>query len=148
MTRAARSSVLALAFIITAGCAPSTPRVTSSAPPGGGAPLAEPVEVSLVEWSIEAPETIAAGTVTFRVRNGGRVPHDLIVVRSNAAPRSLPTVSGKLDEASLDIVARTAEITPGSGEELRLTLAPGRYVLACNVIGHYNSGQAAGVTVR
>ena len=35
------------------------------------------------------------------------------------------------------------QLTPGDGKRLSVELSAGKYVLICNVIGHYNSGQFA-----
>jgi uncharacterized cupredoxin-like copper-binding protein len=76
------------------------------------------------------------------------VPHNLVVVRSDLAPDRLPTASGIVDERRVTFVGRTEELVPGSGARLSVTLAAGKYVLICNVIGHYNSGQFAAFTVE
>ncbi|MGE3857002.1 MAG: sulfocyanin-like copper-binding protein [Dehalococcoidia bacterium] len=143
------ASMVALAV----ACSPAAPAATSTAAStatGAGTQTAKgPVAVSLVEWAIRAePAQVAPGTTTFNVRNNGTVPHNLLIIRSDEAPTGLPTVSGRLDEAGLQIVGRTGDLTGGSGEEITVELPAGRYILACNVIGHYNSGQAAAFTVQ
>ena len=40
------------------------------------------------------------------------------------------------------------QLTPGDGKRLSVDLAAGKYVLICNVIGHYNSGQFAAFAVQ
>ena len=82
----------------------------------------------------------------------GRAPHEFIVVRTNRAPDKLPlqrdglTVDEEgpgvapVDEAEgLDIADRRT---------LLLDLAPGHYVLFCNMEGHYLGGMHAAFTVR
>ena len=108
-----------------------------------------PIAVSLKEWSIElSAPTARAGALVFNARNEGKVPHDLVVVRTDLAPNALPTTSGLVDETKVTVVARTDQLTPGDGKRLSVELSAGKYVLICNVIGHYNSGQFAAFTVQ
>ena len=139
---------LAAAGALLGGCAGgatrSAPAAKHAASAAGG-----PVGVSLNEWTIELTAPAAnAGTVTFVVRNEGKVPHDLVVVKSDFAAGRLPTASGLVDESKVTIVGRTAELTPGDGKAISVALSEGTYALICNVIGHYNSGQFAAFTVE
>ena len=151
--RRVTAALATIALLLAAACAaPNSTAPASSAPvasiasttPAGGA-----VTATLKEWAIEvrAPAT-KAGTVVFNVRNEGKVPHDLVVIRTDLAPGALPTASGLIEETKLSIVGRTEQLTPGDGKRLSVDLAAGKYVLVCNVIGHYNSGQFAALTIQ
>ena len=147
------AAMLAIALIASACSAPvaksaATAAATAVASTGGPA-SAGPIAVSLKEWTIEvSAPTAKAGAVIFNTRNDGKVPHDLVIVRSDAAPNALPTTSGLVDETKVTIVGRTEQLTPGDGKRLAVDLPAGKYVLVCNVIGHYNSGQFAAFTVQ
>ena len=151
--RRAIASLATIALLLVAACTAPTstaPAVSASATataPTGAA--AGPVTATLKEWAIEVSAPAAkAGTVVFNVRNEGKVPHDLVVVRTDLAPAALPTLSGLLDETKVAVVGRTDRLTPGDGKRLSVDLAAGTYVLVCNVIGHYNSGQFAAFSVQ
>lgn len=124
------------------------PAATATGTPASAA-ASGPIGVTLREWAIDLTAPSAkAGALTFNTRNEGKVPHDLVVVRSDLAPDRLPTASGIVDEKQVTIVARTEQLTPGDSGRLNVTLTKGKYVLICNVIGHYNSGQFAPFTVE
>ncbi len=57
----------------------------------------------------------------------------------------LPVKGAKV---SLKPLGRISPLKPGTSKTLRLTLKPGRYVLYCNVAGHYQAGQRIAFTVR
>ena len=118
-----------------------------------GAP-AEGVVASLVEWAIEAPTEYAAGDVTFTATNNGNFPHELVVIQAENY-ESLPLAEGGAvieDELPTGaLIGRTARIGGGSSEDLTVPLAPGNYVLLCNLgnggTSHAGRGQRLDITV-
>ncbi|MCW2924364.1 MAG: heme/copper-type cytochrome/quinol oxidase, subunit 1 [Thermoleophilia bacterium] len=94
-----------------------------------------------------AADSVAAGTVTFSVRNKGSMPHELVVLKTDLDPGKLPEGDGgKAKEVGR--VAHVPQMTPGSATQyVTLDLKPGKYVLLCNVPGHYGLGQYAAFTV-
>ena len=87
-----------------------------------------------------------AGRVTFVVRNDGTRAHELVVLRSDRPAGRLPIKGGKAVEAG-----RRGEIPPipsGGSKRLTLTLRTGKYVLLCNLMGHYQAGQFSALRVR
>ncbi len=94
------------------------------------------VVASLVEWAIEAPTEYAAGEVTFTATNNGNFPHELVVIQGESY-ESLPLAEGGAviedDLPTGALLGRTARIGGGSSEDLTVTLAPGNYVLVCNL---------------
>lgn len=101
--------------------------------------------------------TVAHGTVSFLVTNGGTVSHELVVLPlpDNQIPgtRQLGgdgTIdeSGSLGEASNTCAEGTGQgILPGTSSWVTLTLPPGRYELVCNLPGHYAAGMYTQLTV-
>jgi uncharacterized cupredoxin-like copper-binding protein len=88
------------------------------------------VHVGLSNWAVEpSAEAVRAGEVTFVAAHeedhahgsseGGET-HNLAVLRKNG------------DEYTL--VARTSQIPTGASERLTVTLSPGEYELACDVV--------------
>jgi uncharacterized cupredoxin-like copper-binding protein len=109
---------------------------------GQGAAAGSTVVVTERDFQISAPTHVAAGLVDLHVENRGPDAHELIVVR--ARDKGLPLRSDGLT-ANEEALAKTTVgvLEPGrSGEvrDLRLRLRPGRYVLFCNMSGHFLSG--------
>lgn len=97
--------------------------------------------VQLKEFKIIAqPASAKAGKVTFTVKNVGKLEHELIVIKTTLAPSKLPVKSGRaVEKGALGEV----ELKPGKTAKLTLTLKKGKYVLICNLPGHYQAGQRA-----
>jgi len=87
---------------------------------------AKTVQVQETEFKIApATLTVAAGKVTFVVKNAGKIPHDL----------------------SLSKTQKTPAIAAGGTAKLTVTLAKGTYTLYCSVPGHEQLGMKATLTV-
>lgn len=113
---------------------------------GGSKVSAARVSVKLVEFKlIPSVRRIAAGKVTFVVRNAGKIPHEFVVLRTATPASKLPVKGVKAQEPGR--IAKIAEFKAGVTKTLTLTLARGHYVLLCNLPGHYRAGQFADFTV-
>jgi uncharacterized cupredoxin-like copper-binding protein len=109
------------------------------------------VTVNERDFKITAsPRKIAAGNVHFRAQNHGPDAHELIVVR--AASGRLPMRSDGLtvDEDALEkaTVGVLEPGEPGSVRDLQVRLAPGRYLLICNMSGHFMGGMETALVVK
>jgi len=105
------------------------------------------VSVQLKEFKvIPKPASAKPGTVTFSVKNVGKVDHELVVVMTSAAPGKLPVKGSKASEKGK--VGRVAALKPGKSGKVTLNVKAGKYVLLCNVPGHYQAGQYVGFTVK
>jgi uncharacterized cupredoxin-like copper-binding protein len=94
--------------------------------------------------------TVAAGLVSFNVRNDSKVlAHEMVVSRINNAKMPLPFKQGdnKVDEDAAGALGEVAELEPGKSGALKLTLKRGQYILYCNVVGHYAHGMWTILTV-
>jgi uncharacterized cupredoxin-like copper-binding protein len=116
-------------------------------------PRGTPVDVLLGDFRVQRNAAIVpAGTVSLRIRNQGPTTHELIVVRSNRAPDKLPLQRDGLtvDEEGpgIDFLEEVEGLDIDDRETLVLDLAPGRYVLYCNLEGHYLGGMYEALTVR
>jgi uncharacterized cupredoxin-like copper-binding protein len=102
------------------------------------------------DFRISAPKQTKSGDVRLSVTNKGPDQHELIVVRERGGRLPLRRDGVTVDEELLEHA--TAGLlepgTPGSRRELRLHLAPGRYMLFCNMSGHYLGGMHAELVVR
>lgn len=104
------------------------------------------VKVTKKEWGlIPAVRRAAPGKVTFVVRNVGKLDHSFVVLRTDRRANSLPVKGAKAVEIGLR--GKLAAFRPGQTRGLTLTLKPGKYVLICNVPGHYKAGQFASFRV-
>ncbi len=103
------------------------------------------VPVMLTDFAVTPMvTTVRAGAVTFGIMNRGATTHEFVVLRTDAPPGSLAVTNGTAAEAGH--VGEAKDIAPGSVRWLTLTLSPGRYVLICNLSGHYELGMHARLT--
>ncbi len=111
------------------------------------------IHISEAEYSITgldgaAIESPAAGHVTFEVHNDGEVEHSFYVFKTDTDEGSLPLSGTKVDEAQAgDKLGEIETIASGSIETLSVDLTAGKYVLICNVAGHYTEGMHAAFDV-
>jgi uncharacterized cupredoxin-like copper-binding protein len=129
---------LALAFGLT-GCGTAPPSL----------PTGRVVDVTERDFSIDvSARRLSPGLVTFRVTNRGPDDHELIIVRDGT---KLPLRADGItvDEERLEskTLGTLEPGQPDSVRELRVRLEKGRYVLICNMSGHFMGGMRAVVTV-
>ncbi len=112
------------------------------------------VHAELSEWSILTEEggtdfAATAGDVTFEVHNEGDAPHELVVLRTDLPADALPVEGGLVDEAAegIEEIGEVEEFPGGEIEIGTFHLEAGRYVLICNIAGHYQQGMFAELTV-
>lgn len=132
------------------GLAAASLAALAAGPRGWAAALREDaatVGVQLKEFKvIPSVRRTRAGRVVFVVRNVGSVPHNLVVLRTDRAPDKLPMAGSVAKEVGRQ--GKTPVFGPGKSRRLALDLRPGKYVLICNVPGHYKAGMFVGFTVR
>jgi uncharacterized cupredoxin-like copper-binding protein len=94
---------------------------------------------------------VPAGTVSFRILNQGPTTHELSVIRTDRAPDKLPLQRDGLtvneDAPGMDFLDEAEGLDIDDRQTLVLRLAPGHYVLYCNLEGHYLGGMHAALTV-
>lgn len=103
--------------------------------------------------------SVAAGTILFKIDNVGTIHHEFIVYRTDLEPGELGiTDENKADLDEDAIIAEATYATPvrgepdhrirdGRGADLTIDLDAGKYVLLCDLTGHYAAGQYVGFTV-
>jgi uncharacterized cupredoxin-like copper-binding protein len=104
------------------------------------------VAVSLKEFKVLAPKRAEAGKVTFVVHNKGKLSHEFVVVKTNRPPGKLP-LKGQVAKLT-GVKGRIKAFKPGQTRKLTVKLPEGKYVLLCNLPGHYKFGQYTGFTVH
>jgi uncharacterized cupredoxin-like copper-binding protein len=97
-----------------------------------------------------SPRVVQPGSVVFRATNRGPDAHELIVVR--VRDRKLPLRSDGLTVSEEKLEKSTVGVLepgqPNTVRELSAQLKPGRYVLFCNMSGHFMGGMRADLVVR
>ncbi|MCH7697486.1 MAG: hypothetical protein IH865_00920 [Chloroflexi bacterium] len=103
---------------------------------------AEQVGVSLVEFEVIADPIVATGEpIDFTVNNDGTTVHNFRYVATGLAPDALPVDGQTVDESQFDEVGGFADaLASGDERVVSSDLAPGTYVLFCNVPTHYGLG--------
>src|SRR6202011_4495831 len=102
----------------------------------------------------------AAGDVTFIATNTGTVDHELIVLKTDTPFDQLPVVDGgdppapvttgadKVDEGTKAGETGDPNLKPTQSRTFTIkAMAPGHYVLVCNLAKHYGLGMRAALTV-
>lgn len=133
-------AILIALLVLFSGCAAAEPEVDITK---------GQIRADLREHTITLTSTeVRAGEVTFVVRNRGGSAHDFIVIKTDLAADKLP-LDGQTQTAREDGRVDGIELLgPGKSGNLRVTLAPGRYVLICNVPTHYELGMRTELTVK
>jgi uncharacterized cupredoxin-like copper-binding protein len=107
------------------------------------------IPVTEKEWGVTPRPAYAAkaGSVTFVVKNIGHLNHEFLVVKTKTLAAKLK-VRGAQAVITSGQVGKIATFGPGQTRTLTLHLAPGHYVLLCNLPAHYQAGQRVDFTVR
>jgi uncharacterized cupredoxin-like copper-binding protein len=102
------------------------------------------VAISEKDFSVNADNTSPkAGVLTFDVKNEGATAHQFVVLKTDIAEDKLPVASGTVNETATGItkIGEIPNIDPGQSQTLTTSaLAPGTYVLICNLPAHYQAG--------
>lgn len=111
------------------------------------------VAVTLRDFRLSASSTtVASGLVRFVLNNRGPSTHEFVVVRTDRPADGLPILPDGLtvDEEAplLHAVEEDPDIALGATNMLDVRLAPGRYVLFCNLAGHYLGGMRRSLVVE
>lgn len=148
-------AVAASAAILVAGCgsdsAATTTESESEAASGGGASAS--LNIALGDYFFAPKDVTAqAGPTTISAPNEGAVEHELVVFKTNMDPAKLPTeANGDVDEEKMDKVAiaagEVADVEAGETKSGNFKLTPGKYVIFCNLPGHYAQGMYGTLTV-
>jgi uncharacterized cupredoxin-like copper-binding protein len=149
-------AVSALAAILAIGCgggddtsATTTAGETTAGAGGGG----QTTVIRMGEFFFDPKNATAkAGPTTIKAPNIGSAEHELVLFKSNLNPAKLPTeAKGGVDEEKMDEVAEEAgeiaDVEAGKTKSEDFELTPGKYVMFCNLPGHYAAGMYGTLTV-
>jgi len=100
--------------------------------------------MSMATMGIKAlPAKAPAGVITFHVTNSSKdTIHEMIVMYLADPTKPLPYIDAeqRVDEDKAGDKGEVSELDPGTAGSLTVALKPGRYLLICNVPGHFASG--------
>jgi uncharacterized cupredoxin-like copper-binding protein len=139
LVHAAAAALIGSTALAVTACAPQHQVATGAV-----------VRVSEGDFHIKAPRQVTAGDVTLLVHNRGPDAHELIVVRTKTGSLPLRHDGLTVDEDAVehDEAGALEPGAPGATRELHVRLTPGRYVLLCNMSGHYLGGMRMSLVVR
>lgn len=128
---------------------------TTARTPAPAAPAGSALTIKMSEFKFDPKNATAkAGTVKITAPNVGTAEHELVLFKTNRAPGSFKVSGARVDEEALDKtpgvtgVGEIADVEPKQTKSASFDLTPGRYVMICNVAGHYKSGMYGTITVR
>jgi len=120
---------------------------------GGSAKTASGTVIGITERDFHIATTtthVNAGRVTLRIHNAGPDEHELIVAPERAGGLPLRADGFTVNEQAIESSepGSVEPQQPDHTELLSVHLKPGRYVLFCNMEGHYMAGMHIVLVVR
>lgn len=152
--------ILPFAFLLTMGTAHADTLVrVTLIDKSGAADSSSPrlgmgmhADMSKAKMAINAnPDHTKQGAVRFDVTNlASTFVHEVIVARIESTDQVLPydESRSKVDAEQLYTLGSVNEIAPNKSVSLTLNLSPGKYLLYCNIAGHYMAGMWTVVDVQ
>jgi uncharacterized cupredoxin-like copper-binding protein len=98
-----------------------------------------------------SPKSVRRGYVRFKVTNlASSLIHELIVARLADESKPLPFIAGKnmVDVEAVRTLGQVSEINPTKTASLTIEMTPGKYLLYCNLPGHYMAGMWTVIEVK
>jgi uncharacterized cupredoxin-like copper-binding protein len=101
-------------------------------------PSTATIDVTLSEWAITpSVSSVKAGVVTFNVKNSGpSKTHECIILKTDIAPDSLPTLSNHSLNEDGDGITSPGEshvLQVGGQQAVTVDMTPGKYVFVDNI---------------
>jgi uncharacterized cupredoxin-like copper-binding protein len=91
--------------------------------------------------------TVKAGTVRVGVKNEGNMEHSFELIKTDLPFDQLPT-TGDAKAKEDGLVKQVKSLPVGKVSVVTADLAAGKYVIICNIAGHYQLGMRAALTVQ
>ncbi len=111
--------------------------------------MAGDMKMAMMGISTDVKE-VAAGDVTFEAVNVSKdIVHEMIVAPVPVGGKPLPydTETERVKEELAGSLGEVSELEPGQKGALRVELKPGKYILYCNIPGHYALGMWTTINV-
>lgn len=110
------------------------------------------IQVTATEMKFDLSQsTVPAGSVEFETTNKGKMPHEMVVIKTDLPLEKLPLKGDKLDEdkAGKEIgEIEEDDLKSGTTKTLKVNLTPGKYLIVCNLPGHFKAGMRTFLTVK
>lgn len=119
----------------------------SAAPADTGETPALYLELSDYKITTDHP-AVPAGRIVFGIRNHASMVHELKIIKTDQAADALPIDQAAAKAKEDGKVAELLNISGGASRKLVADLGPGKYVIICNVAGHYQLGMRVGLEVQ
>ena len=97
------------------------------------------------------PKSATPGNIKFNVTNlASNLVHEVLIARISDETQLLAydESRNKVDTEKLQTLGSVSEIDPNKSASITLDLKPGKYLLFCNVAGHYMAGMWAVIEVK
>ncbi|MEK7862018.1 MAG: sulfocyanin-like copper-binding protein [Chloroflexota bacterium] len=134
-----RPLAILIAFAVIASSCASQPEAL---------PADVQVVVDMKDYTITlSVATVKAGSVKFGIRNLGGMEHQFDLIRTDVAVDKLPT-DGNAKAREDGLVKQVKGIGSGKVATISADLTPGRYLIICNVTGHYQLGMRVELRVE
>lgn len=105
------------------------------------------LRVSMTEFKFTpANPELARGRLEITATNKGKTPHTLVLLKTDADPSKLPKRGDNVSEKKG--IGEIPALAPGESAAHTFDLKPGKYVMVCNVPGHYDAGMYGTLTVH
>ena len=91
--------------------------------------------------------SVKAGKVKIGIRNLGSMLHSFEVLKTDVPQDKLPVDGATAKASEVGKVGGVDNIAVGKSAAVTLDLVPGKYVLICNIAGHYQLGMHTAFTV-
>jgi uncharacterized cupredoxin-like copper-binding protein len=129
-----------------AASSPAASSPTADASMSFDASASGEVTVKATEFAFSPMDiTAKAGKLKITMNNDGDAPHELVILKTDEAADKLEVSNGRVKED--DSVGEIAEIDGGKTASHTFDLKPGKYVIVCNVPGHYMKGMRGTLVV-
>ncbi len=123
--------------------------LTVAACAGGSETIPPDVDVAVHMQDYKVLLSVASakpGTVRFGIKNEGGMEHSFELIKTDLPFDQLPTADAKAKDDGL--VKQVKSIPVGKVSLVSADLAAGKYVIICNIAGHYQLGMRAALTVN
>ena len=165
MKKIVRGAALSLAAVLLMGLGSTSSRAAATLVqvslwdkgaetpmPVGIAYGAPGLDTSKATMGIKAsPDAVKAGEITFNVTNDSKdTVHEMIVMYLANPGKPLPFIDAesRVDEDKAGDKGEVSELDAGASGALTVNLKAGKYLLICNVPGHYGAGMWTEFTVN
>ncbi|MEX2107124.1 MAG: plastocyanin/azurin family copper-binding protein [Solirubrobacterales bacterium] len=143
----------AAAVLIASGCGGGDGTTTAEESTAEGGSAGKALVVNMGDYYFDPVNASAnPGATTIEAVNVGKVEHELVLFRTDMNPADLPTgPDGTVEEEKMDKLAEAAgevpDVEAGDAKSAQFDLKPGKYVMFCNLPGHYAQGMYGSLTV-